>query len=163
MKNRKTIIVAFLLVAALCLGIGYAALTDTLNINGTANISKGAAETEFDEDVYFTSASGNGCSAAIADGNKPDAATLTITDGMGVLGDYVTATYTVQNEGEKPVTVSIAHNSSTNFDISTGSANYTIPAKSSIDIDVTVTLKTTVTATITNETFSLVLNATSAG
>ena len=118
MKNRKTIIVAFLLVAALCLGIGYAALTDTLNINGTANISKSAAETEFDEDVYFTSASGNGCSAAIADGNKPDAATLTITDGIGVLGDYVTATYTVQNEGEKPVTVSIAHNSSTNFDIS---------------------------------------------
>lgn len=37
MKKRRTLIIALLLVAALCLGIGYAEITDTLTVNGDAN------------------------------------------------------------------------------------------------------------------------------
>ena len=37
MKKRRTAIVAFLLCAVLCLAVGYAALTDTLYLNGTVS------------------------------------------------------------------------------------------------------------------------------
>ena len=56
MKNRKSIVVAFLLVAVMLLGVGYAALTDILDITGSADINQSAAEEAFNEDVYFTGA-----------------------------------------------------------------------------------------------------------
>ena len=34
MKNRKRVVVAFLLVAVMLLGVGYATLTDVLEITG---------------------------------------------------------------------------------------------------------------------------------
>ena len=55
MKNRKTVVVAFLLVAAMLLGVGYAALTDTLTITGEIGANTSASQTEFDADVYFKS------------------------------------------------------------------------------------------------------------
>ena len=40
MKNRRNAIIAFLLVAVLCLGIGYAGVvSDTLTVAGTLNAS----------------------------------------------------------------------------------------------------------------------------
>lgn len=38
MKNKRNVIIAFILICCLCLSIGYAALTDTLTINGSADI-----------------------------------------------------------------------------------------------------------------------------
>lgn len=38
MKNKRNVLLAFLVVCFLCLGIGYAALTDVLTINGTVNV-----------------------------------------------------------------------------------------------------------------------------
>ena len=45
MKKRRTFIVSMLLVAALALGIGYAALTDVLEVTGRADINQSQAET----------------------------------------------------------------------------------------------------------------------
>ncbi len=63
MKNKRNAIVAFLLVAVLCLGIGYAAVSDNLYINGTLNVTAGDPtdptspfNTEFDADVFFSNA-----------------------------------------------------------------------------------------------------------
>ncbi|MBR2445216.1 MAG: hypothetical protein IKB28_00955 [Clostridia bacterium] len=56
MKNRKTIIVGFILVACMIMGVGYAVLTDSLEVGGTAEIKKDAAEDAFDFDVRFTNA-----------------------------------------------------------------------------------------------------------
>ena len=53
MKNRKFIVVAFMLTACMIVGVGYAALTDTLNIGGDAEVSQAGAENTFDGDVYF--------------------------------------------------------------------------------------------------------------
>ena len=50
MKNRRTTLIAFVLIAALCVGIGYAALTDTLTIGGTVS----ANANELDAAVYFS-------------------------------------------------------------------------------------------------------------
>jgi hypothetical protein len=57
MKNRKFIVAAFLLAAAMLLGVGYAALTDELAIAGTLKTDTTASMDEFDGDVYFSAAS----------------------------------------------------------------------------------------------------------
>ena len=44
MKNRRNVVVAFLVCAVMLLGVGYAALTDTLTIAGQANVGTGKAE-----------------------------------------------------------------------------------------------------------------------
>lgn len=54
MKNRKRVITAFLLIACMLIGVGYAAVTNTLDIQGSADVSQQAAEDEFNEDIYFT-------------------------------------------------------------------------------------------------------------
>ena len=70
MKNRKFVVVAFLLVAVMLLGVGYAALTDTLIIIGNAHIDLDTANKTFDEKVYFsaaeaTSTTGTGAAADV--------------------------------------------------------------------------------------------------
>ena len=57
MKNRKAIITAFLLVAVMILGVGYAAVSDILNFSGNATISDGQVQHEFDLDVRLTAVS----------------------------------------------------------------------------------------------------------
>ena len=51
MRNRKTVVAAFLLVAVMMLGVGYAALTDILDITGSADVNQSAAEEAFNEDI----------------------------------------------------------------------------------------------------------------
>ena len=54
MKNRRNAIIAFLLVAVLCLGIGYAGVvSDTLTVAGTLNASADVVDDEFMANVYF--------------------------------------------------------------------------------------------------------------
>lgn len=57
MKNRKVIVTAFLLVAVMLLGVGYAAVSDTLNFNGDATISNDQVQQEFDLDVKIAAVS----------------------------------------------------------------------------------------------------------
>ena len=57
MKNRKVIVTAFLLVAVMLLGVGYAAVSDTLNFGGDATISGDQAQHEFDLDVRIEAVS----------------------------------------------------------------------------------------------------------
>lgn len=51
MKNRKVIVTAFLLVAIMILGVGYAAITDTLNIHGNATVTGDQVVEEYDLDI----------------------------------------------------------------------------------------------------------------
>ena len=61
MKNKRNVFIAFILICCLCLSIGYAALTDTLDVEGnvTLNVVSGSGEVEtpfekeFNEDVHF--------------------------------------------------------------------------------------------------------------
>lgn len=57
MKNRKVIVTAFLLIAVMILGVGYAAVSDTLNFSGDAMISDGQVQHEFDADIKIVSVS----------------------------------------------------------------------------------------------------------
>lgn len=100
MKNRRTLVVAFLLVAVMMLGVGYAALTDVLDITGSADVNQSAAEEAFNTDIYFTAAVANeeGNTASInADNN--DKASFTINTFKGK-DDVATFTFTIKNNGD---------------------------------------------------------------
>lgn len=110
MKNRKTVVVAFLLVAVMLLGVGYAALTDTLTIIGNAHIDMGQVETTFDANVKFvgaeaTSSTGTGTTADVASFTADDA-TFTANK-LATVGQMSVFTFTIQNDGNVDAVISV--------------------------------------------------------
>ena len=111
MKNRKTIIVAFMLIAVLLLGVGYAALTDQLTIIGNAHIDMGAAGSNFDQKVYFSdaqavSSTGTGTTADAVSFNADDA-TFTANK-LAKLGDKSVFNFTITNDSNVAVDITVA-------------------------------------------------------
>lgn len=156
MKNRKIVIVAFLLVAMMLLGVGYAALTDVLDITGSADINQSAAEEAFNEDVHFSAAVANqdGNTASV-NGDNNDKASFTANTLKGE-GDTVTFTFTIVNDGDLDATVTPTLNATTGntkpdyFSITSdwnGEAK-TLEAGGSLTYTVTVELIQTPTETI---------------
>ena len=81
MKNRRLAIVSFLLIAVLVMGVGFAALVDTLNVTGSATFRPAAVvETDVDAAIYFTQAEADGdyCISASVKTSDPDEATMTV-------------------------------------------------------------------------------------
>ena len=163
MKNRKRIIVTFLLIVALVLGVGYAALTDVLNIDGNIEVTQDGAEDAFDADVYFSDvSSGSAYTAWIQ--QDPDMASFKIT-GLAGQGDTVTITFTVKNDSDVDATFVASVNSTGSSDkeyfscvTSADTTPVSLPAGGTATIDVTVTLlKTPVLAVneIKSATFTL--------
>ena len=111
MKKRRTLIISLLLIAALALGIGYAATSGNLTINGTVSTQR----QEFA--VYFTQAVLKDCTDGVV--AKVETNTEVKTDettdlgtlksvqlditGMKVVGDSVTVTFTVENHNAFPM------------------------------------------------------------
>ena len=111
MKNRKGLI-SLMLVAVLLLGIGYAALSDTLDITGSADVNQSAAEEAFNEDIFFSAAVANeaGNTASVnADNNDKASFTAATLKGKG---DKVTFTFTIKNDGDVDATVTPKLNAS---------------------------------------------------
>ena len=156
MKNRKSIVVAFLLVAVMLLGVGYAALTDILDITGSADINQSAAEEAFNEDVYFAGAVANqeGNTASVNTDNN-DKASFTAKTLKGK-DDVVTFTFTIKNDGDVAATVTPTLNPTQGntkpeyFDITSDwdGASKTLAAGASLTYTVTVKLLQTPTETI---------------
>ena len=139
MKNRKRIIAAFLLVACLLVGVGYAAVTDTFVLNGNATVSEQGATDALNEQIVFaaivldgpggtdevTSAAltqtGNMYTAAY---NVPqDSATFHVY-GLKQKDDSETITYRIKNEGDVAAVIRFAagatatNSNETYFDVS---------------------------------------------
>lgn len=98
MKNRKIAIVAFFLVAVLCIGAGYAAVTDLLDIQGTAEVSQTNAQSAFDENLYFSAAEANqdGNTATVNPQNN-DKASFS-ANSLKTKDETVTFTFTITND-----------------------------------------------------------------
>lgn len=126
MKKEKRAVVAFLLVAILCLGIGFALLSDDLLIDGTFGWSKDAANEVFDDDVYFvnvndtevisvdsssTCQDGTKITGVIGNDNNGDASDkLTITVEAGAFcygGEVATIKAKVQNDSPEAVALAV--------------------------------------------------------
>ena len=105
MKNRKFVVVAFLLVAVLLLGVGYAALTDTLDVTGSADVNLSELNNEFNHDVYFVGAEhkNDGDTTSINKDNN-DKVSFTVNS-LKSKGDTAVFTYTIANIGPHEVTV----------------------------------------------------------
>ena len=156
MKKRRTLVISLLLIAALALGIGYAAYTYDLNINGVVSVGAPAPKVIF-EKVEYVESKGNVTSAdnygeLLVGGQSID---LNI-QGLREATEYVTVKYTVKNGHDFPVTVSATAAELTgsvkyedNIAVTTGAwldttgaalANNQIPAGGSATFTVTVTL-----------------------
>ncbi|MBQ8566691.1 MAG: hypothetical protein IJ445_03805 [Clostridia bacterium] len=111
MKNRKTVVVAFLLVCCMILGVGYAALTVDLNLTGNATFNPGQAQNEFTEDIYL----GNSAVIEKSNGTAPDSTYTKTTkhsadlavNSLALDGNTVTYTITVYNESVHEAELSI--------------------------------------------------------
>ena len=168
MKNRRNIIVAFLLCACLIIGVGYAALTDILYITGSADVNQSAAEKAFDEDVHFSAAVANeeGNTASVNSDNN-DKASFSAKTLQGK-GDKVTFTFTIVNEGDVDASVTPTLNATlgnTNPDYFTVTSDWdgatkVLTAGGSLTYTVTVELIKTPTETI-GASFLIELTATS--
>ena len=110
MKNRRKIVVAFMLCAVILLGVGYAAVSDALDISGTAEINSGNVQSAFDTNVYFSAAVANNYTT----GNNPDKAWVSTEDddlahfasyNLAEVGNFTTFTFTVRNDSDLDVSV----------------------------------------------------------
>ena len=162
MKKRRTFIVSMLLVAALALGIGYAALTDVLEVTGRADINQSQAEADFDLNVKFTDATKTN-EGDIVTFNE-DSATFEIKSLSGK-DDVAEFTFTITNSSDLDaiVTPTFAEEGNTNteyFSIVSDWAGQPkeIKAGQSETYTVTVTLLKTPTDTIFGS-FRMILTA----
>ena len=165
MKRRRTLVISILLVAALCLGIGYAALTDTLTIGGNANVKPHAENLK----VEFTDITEiKKCTAAIQ--TDKTVASFTTTQ-LLTTGDTASAKFTVTNNSpELSATIDapvITNNNTEYFEITTDfpAAGKTLAKGESMQFTVTVKLiKTSVEEqacefTITNDVTGVEITA----
>ena len=176
MKNRKTVVVAFLLVAAMLLGVGYAALTDTLTIIGNAHIDMNTVETTFEANIHFSKAE---CTSTTGKGTKEDVASFNDDDAtftankLATVGQKSVFTFTITNKSNVDAVISVNNTKLSGADNPSNSntdkftVEYSYPdgmtiAKNggTITVVVTVTVKEPVTAA-TSATFGIELTATS--
>ena len=105
MKNKRTFVGLFVILALLCLGIGYAAISKTLTING--GVATGEAKDLADNFIlYFTKVD---IDTTLAEGTTVTAnvnpaaeslSTIFKIENMNKVGSKVVLTYTVNNDSE---------------------------------------------------------------
>ncbi len=130
MKNRKLIIIAFVLVSAMVVGIGYAALTTEVNVTGSLGF--GNVSSQFDTDIQLTGSPEiamynvndtevTGLTtdklSATFDGADPDEGAIT-AKAFTAVGQYVVAKYEIINRGSTNLAAKLDYTvSSTTTDV----------------------------------------------
>ncbi len=165
MKNRKIVMVAFLLVAVMCIGVGFASVADTLNANGNVNVNASDFGSEYDGYVYFdasSAATAGNVTVALASGEKPDTATITISEGALKTGTMsVTAKLVVKNDYSKAanVTASVTTAPTSPLLSVTVTPSATADPNGTAEFTVTVTLASIPAADISADSFVVTLSA----
>lgn len=152
MKNRRRAIALFVLFAVMCLAVGYASLSDSLLIGGSATASYEDVQKRFDENIYFYSAmlenahqACGKCEAKIT--VDPDVAEMNVS-GFGTAGDSVQAVFIINNDNADvdaefaiPTIMIDGMPTSEYFYVETDwTSEKIVPAGGNITIKVTVTL-----------------------
>ena len=144
MKNRRSIIVAFLVCACLLVGVGYAAFAGNLIINGTATYTHDGEE--IDEAVKFSGYSNlSHCNVTIAETGDTATMDVVVTKADAV-NDVCTATATfiISNGSTEDLTFSnpgtIAVNGTELFTVTTDwTEDKLVAAGTTVEITITVT------------------------
>ena len=119
--NRKKAIKLFILILILILGIGYAALTTTLKINGTVDVSKATWDVHF-ENVNITNGSVTANPAPTS--NNIDTIEMTYTINFTKPGDFFEFTVDVVNDGTIDAMIDVVSNKTYS---SNGTTEITLP------------------------------------
>lgn len=113
MKKRRTLIISLLLIAALALGIGYAATSGTLEISGEATTNEQSFNVVFTkaklvEKTTTAKASTAGGAELTTEGTDLGNRQIVQLDVSELknAGDYVTVEFTVENHNEFPMYIS---------------------------------------------------------
>lgn len=185
MRNRKTIITAFVLAACLLIGVGYAVLSDSLRIDGSVSIDHAEVNKAFDSLVYFESATVVADNQGTAlSGTTTDTASVSATEGtendVAVIG-----VHSPKFEGDKAYFKIVIKNNYTEsvfvkpvIDTASGifdsslikvTSNWTnnegtgviheIAAGESIEYILTVTLLKTIESGVANTSFAIGMDA----
>ncbi len=174
MKNRRLAIIAFILVAIMAIGVGYANLTDTLQITGSAGVNRDDSAEAFDADIRFTKAVGDTSRVTSTIGDKDetgdnDKVTITVLDGiLKEVGDEIIVTCTVTSDSDLDVYIAaptVTNNNSEYFSVTTtwDGTTTVVPAGTAQTRDVVVTIKLIKTAVADQDaTFTIDLNASTA-
>ena len=180
MKNRRTAIVAFMLIAVLIMGIAYANLTDNLFIKGEATLATTSAQTNFDADVYFDDADvkhstgSNATADTVSVGQSDNDSATFYVKSLGNAGEYVVFSFIIKNDStEFDASVSLDANNPSTTDATNFTITYSIEedvanegpivveAGKTATVYVTVKLNHTPTTNMT-AAFNVNLTATSA-
>jgi len=162
MKNRRIVLIAFMLVSVCLMGIGFAAYSTTLAINGTTAVS--AEAVEFTEDVQFTSVTSSNEAFGTATVGDGQTATFTV-DGMTAYNDRVQFTYTITNNSDFDVNIDITTHPTpatpSKCTVTTALSANTIASGDSITATVTVVLNENVTTAVDPINWTIEYTATS--
>ena len=142
MKSRRFVLVAFMLVATLVIGVGFAVYSTTLAIHGATEVSQGAID--FVESVVFTNAESDnesfGTAAIATDGQTASFSVV----GMTQKNESVHFTYTIENQSDYDIDVEISTYPTsvkiTDFTVTTILGSNTVVKGGSVTVDVTVVL-----------------------
>ena len=114
MKKRNTTIFAFLLLAAVGMGVGYAAFSQPFSVGGTIKVNTSEAEQEFQKEIIFSAASAETDKADANKANVSESITLDAAKHIATLevanlqakGDICTVQLTVENNSDLPAVIS---------------------------------------------------------
>ncbi len=173
MKNRKNILIAFVLIAALCVGVGFAATTDLLNVDGKLNVDITDIENAFDVSVDFKSVAVADTStgdktkvSANVDSSDPDVINVKIDKGaFNVVDETIVLTCTIENTGSQAATLAFTGTDTVpkNFEIThsfANATNTTLAAGATTDATITITMKTIPAAAVVDADFKVQITAT---
>ena len=161
MKKKRTFLVVALLVAALSLAVGYAAITKNLAVTGSAS-----ATTNNDNfKVRFTGTPETSDANKVTASITSDLAATINVSGLTTTGDTATATYTIENYsaelGADLAVGSITNGNSEYFEVTASLGATSIAAGAKTTLTVTVKLlKTPVENQTTDITVPVTATAT---
>ena len=158
MKNRRIVVVALMLVAVLCVGVGYAALNDTINFTGKVNYTA-----EFPI-VWGEATYADGLLTDVS-GEDTETFTVSMDTTEWTINDPKTFTIAVKNDSRyaaENVTVSAVTDTAVaaNYTVTAALTGVnTIVAGGTSTVTVTVTMNSYPTDTVENAEFTFTVTA----
>lgn len=172
MKKRRTLVIGLLLIAALALGIGYAATDGFLTVNGKVQTVKqpfNLVITAVAQHESHNVIAGNSPAVTCSDSFPAKSVMLNVS-GMASKDDYVIAKLTIQNNNDcdmyltSPTITYGATNAATSENIEISMENWVqgqkIDAGASVDVFVKVMMKESCTENTYQEDFMVKINGT---
>ena len=156
MKNRRIVVVAIMLAAVLCLGVGYAAVTDSINAEGTIT---------YNQDLVLKwegNVTGDNVTTETTDG---DELAFTVDTSTWEKNVAKTFTVTVKNTSTRykatGVTVStVTNNASANYTVTASIESNTINANGTATVTISITLNSYPTEADYSQTFEFTVSNT---